>query len=30
MTIKSELLNELLKGFKKPEDMLGDAGKKNF
>ena len=26
MTISSELLDELLKGCKRPEDLLGDAG----
>jgi putative transposase len=26
MTISNELLDELLKGCKRPEDLLGDAG----
>ena len=26
MTIKNELLDELLKDYKKPEDMLGENG----
>ena len=26
MTIKNELLDELLKNYKKPEDMLGENG----
>lgn len=26
MTISSELLDELLKGCKRPKDLLGDAG----